>query len=127
MNFFFLSAGLIALFSSAGHAAYGQKHIMSDVETTEMRKFTKGAVFVSWHQTTSFMFLSAIALIMASSFSEPSAANPLAWLIAAINVGNLFVFIGASLVRNREALGQAIPQIIFMILYVGVIVAGINA
>ena len=126
MNYFLLSAGLLSLVFSFGHAAWGQKNIMGEVADSEMKTLTKHAIFTNWHQTTSFMFVAGMALIVASTLSNTAVAKSMSWLVLAITLGNLLVFVGASLVRNRQAFGQTIPQIVIMMVYLSLVVAGIT-
>ncbi len=124
-NYFFLSAGLIAVLFSVGHGVFVQKHIMGEVNATGMQKSAKRAIFAFLHYPTSMLFLSAIALIIISTVSDVSAVHLLAWFIAAINASNLIVAMGATLAKDREALpSMALPSMA-MIVWLGIIVAGI--
>ncbi len=124
-NYFFLLAGLIAVLFSIGHGFFIQKHVMGEVSATGMQRATKRSIFAFLHYPTSMLFLSSIALIIASTFSVISTAHPLAWFIAAINAGNLLVAISATLAKDREALMSVVLPSIAMIVWIGIIVAGI--
>lgn len=123
-NYFFLSAGLIGLLFTAGHGYAIQKRVMREVEASEIQKQTKHSIFVFLYYTTATLLLSAVALSIASTFPK-AATDLLAWFIASINAGNLLVFVGASLIKNREELRKGTPQIIAMLTWLGIIVAGI--
>ena len=124
-NYFLLAAGLLSIAFSFGHAAWGQKNIMAEVAGSGIQNLTKHAIFTNLHQGTSFMFIAGITLIIASTLTNTLVAQSLASLVVAINFGNFVVFLGASLVKNRQALGQTIPQLFIMVAYLGLIIAGI--
>ena len=121
-----LSAGLLSLAFAYGHAAWGQKHIMAEVTATGMSALIQTAIFTNVHQTTSFMSVAGIALIVSSMLPDAAAAKALAWLVLAINLGNFLVFIAASLAMNRQALRQTAPQIAVMAMYLCLIVFGVS-
>ena len=108
-----------------GHAMFIQKNIMSEVEATGMQKSTERSIFGLLHYGTSMVFLSAVALIIASIFRDTSATYLLVWFIVAINAGNLLVAIGAILAKEKVVLLQTMPQFIAMAAWLGIIVAGI--
>lgn len=124
-NYFFLSAGIVGLFFAVGHAVFIQKNIMSEVDGTGMQKSTKQSIFGLLHYGTSMVFLSGVALIIASTFSNPSASSPLAWFISSINAGNLLVAIFAILTKEKEALLKTMPQLFVMVVWIGIVIAGI--
>lgn len=124
-NHFFLAAGLIALFFPLGHGFWIQKNVVREMESTQMHQSTQHSIFVFLHYTTATLFLSAVALIVISTFSDAGSAIPLALFVAAINAGNLLIFIGAGLARNRKSLVRGVPQIFFMLVWLGIIVAGL--
>ena len=126
INYFLLCGGLLSLLFSFGHAAWGQKNIMGEVAATEMPALVKHAIFTNWHQTTSFMLISGIVLIVASVLSDTARAKSIAWLVVAITLGNFLVFVTASVVKNRQAFRQTVPQLAIMVAYLSIVVVGIT-
>jgi hypothetical protein len=125
-NYFFLIAGVAALFFSFGHAMWGRRLVLRDVRTSEMPMLSKHMLLVIWDQPTVFHFLSAIALILASITTQQSLVIPLVLFIAAVSFGFFLNYVGRSLLENRAALAQIIPQMVTLAVYFGIIAAGIN-
>ena len=124
-NYFLFVAGLVGLCFAFGHGYWVQRRIMGEVNESAIEKQTKHSIFIFLHYTTVTLLLSAAALMIASTFLDAKSAHSLAWFIAAINAGNLLVFVGVSVMKNREELKKGIPQIIFMLAWLGIVVAGI--
>ena len=125
INYFLLAAGIIGLCFASGHGYWIQKRIMGEVEVSGMPISTKHSIFVFLHYTTAALFSSAIVLIIASLFSNQPFVHPIAWFIVAINASNFFVFVSGSFARNREELRKGISPIIFMLVWLSIIVAGV--
>ncbi len=126
-NYLFLVAGILAFLFSIGHAVYGQRNIMGDVYTSSMPSFTQHMLFVIWNQPTVFHFLAAIVLVIAATSSQSSTTDPLAGFIALVTLGFFLNYVVASLVKDRSALKQIIPQAIGVILYIAIIAEGIRS
>jgi hypothetical protein len=125
-NHFFLIAGVMALFFSFGHALWGRRSVLRDARASEMPELTKHMLLVIWDQPTVFHFLSAVALLLASLSTQDVRFDTLALFIAVVTLGFLLNHVGASVLRNRAALGQIIPQTIAVAAYLVIIVAGIS-
>ncbi|MEO8395357.1 MAG: hypothetical protein ABI700_20345, partial [Chloroflexota bacterium] len=109
-----------------GHAVWGQRMVLGDVRDSEMPVFTKHMLRVIWNQPTVFHFLSAIVLILASLAGNPVATTPLVIFIGAVSFGFFLNYVGTSLIKNRSALLQIIPQAIAVIVYLDIIAVGIH-
>jgi hypothetical protein len=125
-NYFFLLSGVMALFFSLGHALWGRRSVLRDVRASEMPPFTKLMLLVIWDQPTVFHCLSAVAFIVASVWPGQTLMNPLVLFIGIVTFGFFLNYVGRSLLEDRKALGQIIPQMIALIVYFGIIAAGIN-
>jgi hypothetical protein len=126
-NHFFLIAGVTALFFSVGHALWGQRAVLGDVRTSAMPPFTKHMLAVIWNQPTVFHFLAALVLLRAAFSTQVAENNALALFIGAVSFGFFANYVVTSLVKNRAALAQIIPQTIALAVYFAIIAAGINA
>ncbi len=120
-SYFFLLAGLLALIAATGHAVVGHQSVLSGIEPGPVRH----AVFLFLHQTTWFMLASSIILVGGSLLAQPSRISPLAAFVAIVFAGNFLFFVVSSLLVEREALSNLLPQLVFLVLYVGLIVGGI--
>ena len=125
-NYLFLVAGILAFLFSIGHAVYGQRNIMGHIYTSSMPSFTQHMLFVIWNQPTVFHFLSAIVLVIAATSSQSSTTDPLAGFIALVTLGFFLNYVVTSLVKNKSALQQIIPQAIGVLVYLVIIAIGIR-
>lgn len=124
-NYFFLAAGVLALGFGIGHAIWGQRFILGDVRSSEMPVMTKHMLIVIWNQPTVFHCLAAIGLVAVSTFSNRASAGPLAVFIGLVTLGFLLNYVGTSLMKNRSALTQIVPQALAVTLYLGIIAGGV--
>ncbi len=125
-NHFFLVAGVLALFFAIGHAVWGQRSVLGDVQASAMPLFTKHMLLVIWNQPTVFHFLSAVALIRAATSAANALNDPLVVFIGVVSFGFFLNYVATSLIKNRAALAQIIPQTIALMIYLGIIAAGTN-
>ena len=116
-NYFFLVAGVLALFFSIGHAVWGQRYILGDVRASEMLSFTKHMLLVIWHQPTVFHFFSAVVLVIASTSKNRVETDPLAIFIGVVSFGFFLNYVGTSLIKYKTALAQIIPQTLSLMVY----------
>lgn len=124
-NYYLFSAGLLALIFAFGHASWGQKNVMGPLSAAAVSVDIKHAIFTNWHQTTSVMFLSGVVLLISAVHDDAAASRLMAWLVGGVNLGNLAVFVGGSLFKNRPALRQALPQMVVMSAFIALIIAGV--
>jgi hypothetical protein len=125
-NYFFLVAGVTAIFFAIGHALWGRRSVLGDVRAADMPPFTKHMLSVIWNQPTVFHFLAALVLLRAAFSTQDAVNNALALFIGVVSFGFFANYLVTSLVKNRAALVQIIPQIIGLAAYLGIIAAGIN-
>ena len=126
-NPFFLIAGLMAVFFSIGHALWGQRKILGDGKTSAMPAATKHMLIVIWNQPTVFHAAAAVALLTASTMQNDAVTDPLAFFIGVVTFGFFFNYVLTSLIRDRAALAQIIPQMIGLAVYFVILAAGIRA
>ncbi len=117
----------MALFFAFGHAMWGRRSVLRDVRASEMPLLTKHMLLVIWDQTTVFHFLSAVALIVVSLSTLSALLNPLVLFIGSVSLGFFLNYVVRSLLENRTALVQIVPQTIALMVYVGILAAGMNS
>lgn len=125
-NPFFLIAGIMALFFALGHAWWGRNSLLRDVRHSEMPPFTKHMLLVIWDQPTVFHFSGAAALLMSSLVEQDTLVKPLVFFVAIVSFGFFLNYVVKSLLENRAALVQIVPQTFALTVYFGIIAAGIN-
>ncbi len=120
-NHFFFFAGILAIMAAIGHAYVGHQSTLAELEPS----IIKHSVFLFLHQTTWFMLASAIILIGGAFFAQPKKISLVAVFIATVFTGNFLFFVISSFVLEQEALANLLPQVTFLVLYVGLIVVGV--
>lgn len=126
-NYYFLTAGVMALFFSVGHALWGQKYILGDVKTSAMPGATKHMLGVIWQQPTVFHAAAAVALLAASTFTNDAGADPLAVFIGVVTFGFFVNYVVTSFIKDRAALAQIVPQAVGVALYIAILAVGVSA
>ena len=121
-NYFLLFAGVLAFLGAIGHAIVGHQSFLVALKLIEA--WHSGFLFL--HQTTWFMLLSSGTLIAASFFSKASSMKAIGWFIVTVFVGNFLVYVVSSLILSRIVLAQLVPNLTFVVLYTGLIIAGIR-
>jgi hypothetical protein len=124
-NSFFLVAGVMAFLFAIGHTVWGERNVLGDVRASAMPAQKKHLLLVIWNQPTVFHFLSAVALVLASLSPDNRVTHPLALFIGLVSFGFFLNYVGTSLVKNRSALAQIIPQAIGLMIYLAVIADGV--
>jgi hypothetical protein len=126
-NYFYFVAGLLAFTFSVGHAMWGQRNILGDLQKSAMPAATKHMLSVIWNQPTVFHFAGAVALILASTVLPATAAHPLALFVGLVSLGFLLNYVVTSLLRDQSALRSIIPQAGIVLIYLMIILAGSSA
>lgn len=121
-NYFLLLAGILAFLGAIGHAIVGHQSFLVAIESFEIWH----PVFLFLHQTTWFMLVSSSVLV-AGSLSRSSNMKAIGWFVIAVFVGNFLVYVVSSLMVNRFVLAQFAPNLTFVLLYTGLIGAGIRS
>jgi hypothetical protein len=124
-NSFFLVAGVMAFLFAIGHTVWGERYVLGDVRTSTMPAQKKHMLLVIWNQPTVFHFLSAVALILAAFSPDNRVTRPLAFFIGLVSFGFFLNYVGTSLLRNRPALVQIIPQTVGLMVYLAIIADGV--
>ena len=121
-NYFLLLAGILAFLGAIGHAIVGHQSFLATLGSVEI--WHPGFLFL--HQTTWFMLVSSSVLV-AGSLSRSFSMKAIEWFIVTVFVGNFLVYVISSLMMNRLVLAQFAPNLTFVILYTGLIVAGVRS
>lgn len=121
-NYFLLFAGILAFLGAIGHAVVGHQSFLVALKLIE----TWHSGFLFLHQTTWFMLVSSGTLIASSFLSQASSMKAIGWFIVTVFVGNFLVYVVSSLILNRIVLAQLVPNLTFVVLYTGLIIAGIR-
>src|SRR5262245_53870298 len=124
-NTFFLVAGVMAFLFAIGHTVWGERNVLGDVRSSTMPAQKKHMLLVIWNQPTVFHVLSAVALILAAFSPESRVTRPLALFIGLVSFGFFLNYVAMSLLRNRSALAQIIPQTVGLMMYLAVIADGV--
>ena len=125
MDVFYLASGLILLFLSGAHALWGEKHLVSDLENSNINKPTGVGFYISYHQITSTLLVSGLTLIAIALFDSISGIDTLALFITILLFGNILAFTIISLIKQKDLFIKTIPQLVMFVIAITLIILGI--
>lgn len=124
-NYYFLVAGVVALLFAIGHSVWGLKYVLNYVQASGIPNQTKHMLFVIWNQPTVFHFFSSLTLVALSTIPNKAVTNPLAIFIGLVSFGFFLNYVGSSMIRNPAALAPILPQAVALMMYLGILGAGV--
>ena len=125
MNLYYLLGGILATVISVTHAFWGEKNLSPELYNSNLSEFSKGGIYISYHQITWTLLASGLTLIMISQNDKIPGIDYVAMLIDAITIGNFSVFFVIGALKNRELITLSVPQIILFVVLISLISLGI--
>ncbi len=90
MNVYFLVAGLLLALLSVAHAVWGERRVFTVLTPNTTDAETYLSVYLPWHQLTSVLLLSGVALLLTAL--QPSVPTLVPVFILALIASNMLVF-----------------------------------
>lgn len=125
-NYYYLAAAVLSVLAALGHAIYTHQLVLPQLEASNLDRFGQDSNFMSWHLSTSTSIVSAIGLFIMTVYRNRQATIPLVALVVGINAGRYLIFLGMTFFRNGELFRDALPNTLFMLVYLGVMLLGIR-
>ena len=125
-NYYYLIVGFLSILLAFTYAWFGQTSVLSLTDASNIDIATKTAIFYTWHMSTAENLIFGIAFIIMAFYKDLSKVKFAAWLIVAIVAGHYAVFLGSTLIKNSNGLKDALSGFIALIIYVVLIILGIN-
>jgi len=125
-NYYFLLIGILSVLFSVSHGWFGETTVLPLIETSNLDLTTRTAVFYTWHMSTAENFIFGIAFFIMAFYKEAANLKFTVWLIISIVVIRYAVFFVSTWMKNKNGINDAIPELVVLIIYVGLMILGIN-
>ena len=125
-NYYYLVAGILAIFFSITHAWNGQSIVLPSLNVDTISADTKTTFFYVWHIITAENMLFGLSFLFMSVHKDLSKVSFAAWMIAILMIVRLIVIFGGTLLYNASGLKNTVIDSIAIVIYVSLIVLGIR-
>jgi hypothetical protein len=123
-NYYYLIAGMLSILFSFTHAWNGQATVLPIVNISNIELSTKTTIFYVWHIMTAENFVFGVSFLVMAFHKDLSKVRFTAWLIAVMIIARWGVVFGSTLFKNTNGLPDTLPDLIAIIIYVGLIILG---
>lgn len=125
-NFYFLTAGLLAILFAFTHAWNGQSTVLPVLHVSAIATDTQTVFMYVWHIITAENLIFGFVFIFMSFQSERSKIHFAAWTIVSLLLVRLLVILGTTALQDISALTDTLIDSIAIIIYVIFIIMGIR-
>jgi hypothetical protein len=125
-NYYYLIAGILAIFFSITHAWNGQTVVLPTLNVDTITVETNTIFVYVWHIITAENMLFGVAFLVMSCHKDLSKVRFTAWIIAILMVVRLIVIVGGTLLYNAAGLKNTWVDSIAIVIYVALILLGIR-
>lgn len=125
-NFYFMTAGILAILFAATHAWNGQSAVLPVLDTGGIGTDTRIVFTYVWHIITAENLVFGIAFVIMSFQRERSKVRFAAWMIVSLLIVRLTVILGTTAFQDISALSDTFIDSIAIVIYVALIVIGIR-
>lgn len=123
-NHYYLIAGILSILFSFTHAWNGQATILPIVNASNIDLATKTIIFYVWHIITAENFVFGISFLVMAFYKDLSKVKFTAWSIVVMIIARWGVVFGSTLFKDINGLVDTLPDLIAIIIYVGLIILG---
>jgi len=125
-NYYFLAVGILSILFSISHGWFGETTVLPLIQISNLDLSTRTAAFYTWHMSTSENFIFGIAFLIMAFYKDATELKFTVWLIVSIVVIRYAVFFISTWIKNRNGINDALPELVILILYVALMIAGIR-
>jgi hypothetical protein len=123
-NYYYLIVGILSILFSFTHAWNGQSTVLSIVNGSNIDLTTKTTIFYVWHIITAENFGFGVSLLIMAFYKDLSKVKFTAWFIVVMIIARWGVVFESTLFKNINSLTDTLPDLIAIIIYVGLIILG---
>jgi hypothetical protein len=123
-NYYYLIVGILSILFSFTHAWNGQTAVLPIVNVSNIDLTTKTTIFYVWHILTAENFIFGVSFLLMAFYKDLSKVKFTAWFIVVIMISRCGVIFGSTLFDNKNSLADTLPDLIVIIIYVGLIILG---
>ncbi|CAG7657985.1 hypothetical protein ACFQI7_35715 [Paenibacillus allorhizosphaerae] len=125
-NYYYLIAGILAIFFAVTHAWNGQSVVLPTLYVSAIAIDTRIVFMYVWHIITAENLVIGTVFIFMSFQSERSKTWFAAWTIVSLLIVRLMVILGITAFQDVAALTDTLIDSIAIVFYVTFIILGIN-
>ncbi|OIB02098.1 hypothetical protein AK95_03930 [Paenibacillus sp. LC231] len=125
-NFYFLTAGLLAILFAFTHAWNGQSTVLPVLHASAIAMDTQTIFMYVWHIITAENLIFGFIFIFMSFQSERSKTHFAVWTIVSLLLVRLLVILGITALQDISALRDTLIDSIAIVIYVIFIIMGIR-
>lgn len=125
-NFYFLTAGLLAILFAFTHAWNGQSTVLPVLQESAIAMDIQTVFMYVWHIITAENLIFGFVFIFMSFQSERSKNHFAAWTIVSLLIVRLLVILGITALQDISALTDTLIDSIAIVVYVTFIIMGIR-
>lgn len=125
-NFYFLTAGLLAILFAFTHAWNGQSTVLPVLQVSAIAMDTQTVFMYVWHIITAENLIFGFVFILMSFQIERSKTHFAAWTIVSLLIVRLLVILGITALQDISALTDTLIDSIAIVIYVIFIIMGIR-
>lgn len=125
-NFYFLTAGLLAILFAFTHAWNGQSTVLPVLHVSAIAMDTQTIFMYVWHIITAENLIFGFVFIFMSLQSERSKIHFAAWTIVSLLLVRLLVILGITALQDISALTDTLIDSIAIVIYVIFIIMGVR-
>lgn len=125
-NFYFLTAGLLAILFAFTHAWNGQSTVLPVLQVSAIAMDTQTVFMYVWHIITAENLIFGFVFILMSFQIERSKIHFAAWTIVSLLIVRLLVILGITALQDISALTDTLIDSIAIVIYVIFIIMGIR-
>lgn len=125
-NFYFLTAGLLAILFAFTHAWNGQSTVLPVLHASAIAMDTQTIFMYVWHIITAENLIFGFIFIFMSFQSERSKTHFAVWTIVSLLLVRLLVILGITALQDISALRDTLIDSIAIVIYVIFTIMGIR-
>lgn len=125
-NFYFLTAGLLAILFAFTHAWNGQSTVLPALHVSAIATDTQTVFMYVWHIITAENLIFGFVFFFMSFQSERLKIHFAAWTIVSLLLVRLLVILGITALQDISALRDTLIDSIAIVIYVIFIIMGIR-
>lgn len=125
-NFYFLTAGLLAILFAFTHAWNGQSTVLPVLQESAIAMDIQTVFMYVWHIITAENLIFGFVFIFMSFQSERSKNHFAAWTIVSLLIVRLLVILGITALQDISALTDTLIDSIAIVVYVTFIIMDIR-
>ena len=125
-NYYYLTAGILAILFSISHAWNGQNMVLQTLNVYASPTDTKTMFLYVWHIISAENMVFGVAFILMSVHKDLSKVNFTAWIIVFLMIVRWIVILGSTIFYNVNDFNATWKESIAFMVFISIIILGIR-